>query len=71
MLKINADEYYSSHGLAGKINNIEKMLLIDETYKENILKNKPNVVKLWKNLIPFMNHKNFEKTNSGFLLNSI
>lgn len=71
MLKINADEYYSSHGLAGKINNIEKMLLIDETYKENILKNKPYVVKLWKHLIPYMNNINFHKTNAGFLLNLI
>lgn len=71
MLKINADEYYSCHGLAGKINNIEKMLLIDETYKENILKNKPYVVKLWKHLIPYMNNINFDKTNAGFLLNLI
>ena len=71
MLKINADEYYSSHGLAGSINNTEKMLLIDETYKENILKNKPYVVKLWKHLNLYMDKINFDKTNAGFLLNLI
>ena len=38
MVKINADEYYSSHGLDGKVNNIEKMLLIDDNYKKNIEK---------------------------------
>ena len=71
MLKINADEYYSSHGLAGKINNIEKMLLIDDNYKKNIEKNKPYVVKLWKHLNPYMKLNNFDKTNAGFLLTLI
>lgn len=71
MLKINADEYYSSHGLSGKINNIEKMLIVDETYKQNILKNKPYIVKLWKHLIPHMNNADFNETNAGFLLNLI
>jgi hypothetical protein len=68
MKKINADEYYSSHGLAGKINNIPKMLLIDENYKKNIVINKPYVVKLWKHLNPYLNHPHIDKTNAGFLL---
>jgi hypothetical protein len=71
MVKINADEYYSCHGLAGKFNNIEKMLLIDDNYKKNIEKNKPYVVKLWKHLIPYMKLNNFDKTNAGFLLTLI
>lgn len=69
MIKINADTYYSSHGLAGNINNVTKMLLIDEEYKKNIQENRPYVIKLWKDLNPYINKENFEKTNAGFILN--
>ena len=47
------------------------MLMIDDNYKTSILKNKPYVVKLWKNLIPYINKNGFDRTNAGFLLNLI
>ena len=48
MPRIEADTLTQSHGLAGKINNVEKMELNIPEFKTAILNHPPYVLKLWK-----------------------
>ena len=48
MPRIEADKLTQSHGLAGKIDGIEKMELDIPEFKTAILEHPPYVLKLWK-----------------------